>query len=257
VVDASASFDHPGFAPYRRWLRDGRVPDLATLNAWARDAGLALPDGRALAFVEGGAPSGALAYEAAILHDACIHVRRDSWHDAFNALAWLAFPRAKAALNACHVAEGRGAGANARTRSRDAATLLDESGLIVACGDDAMRQLLEEHAWQALFVARRAAVASRLRAWALGHGLLEKLMAPYRALTAHVLWLPVDLDAGAAPHAADAAVAARLCQCVPEPGDLLRLPVAALPGWDTERLGAALFDDAAVFRPARARLAAP
>jgi len=253
-METAGPFQHPGFAPYRRWLRDGRVPDVAMLNAWARDAELALPDGRALAFVEG-AVAGALAYEAAIRHDARIHVRRDSWHDAFNALAWLAFPRAKAALNACHVVEGRAESANGRTRSRDAATLLDESGLIVACGDDSMRRLLREHAWHALFVARQDAVADRLRVWVLGHGLLEKLRSPYRALTAHVLWLPVALDRDTALHAADSAVARRLRACATGPDDLLPLPVAALPGWDTERLGAALFDDAAVFRPARATLA--
>jgi len=33
------------------------------------------------------------------------------------------------------------------------------------------------------------------------------------------------------------------------PADLLPLPVAALPGWDVEGLGARLFDDASVFRP--------
>jgi hypothetical protein len=255
-VELASPYQHPGFAPYRCWLRDGRVPDVAMLNALARDAELALPDGRALAFVEG-AVAGALAYEAAVRDDARIHVRRDSWHDTFNALAWLAFPRTKAALNACHVAAGRGAGANTRTRSRDAATLLDESGLIVAGGDRAMRQLLRDHAWHALFVARRDGVAERLHAWVLGHGLLDKLRSPYRALTAHVLWLPVDLDGESARDAADSMVGRQLRQRAPIPEDLLPLPVAALPGWDTERLGAALFDDAAVFRPARATLAAP
>lgn len=254
-MDGIGPFGHPAFAPYRRWLRDDRVPDVATLNAWARDTGLALPDGRPLAFVEG-AVSGALAYETAIGREGRIHVRRDSWHDAFNALAWLAFPRAKAALNACHVADGRGAGANARTRARDAATLLDESGLIIACGDDAMRRLLRDHAWKALFVARREAVADRMRVWVLGHGVLAKLRSPYRSLTAHAWWLPVDLDGENAEHAADAAVAQRLRQGGAVPDDLLPLPVAALPGWDTERLGTTLFDDAAVFRPPRATLAA-
>ena len=255
-MEANGPFDHPGFAPYRRWLRDGRVPDVALLNAWARDAELALPDGRPLAFVEG-AVAGALAYETAVRDDARIHVRRGSWHDAFNALAWLAFPRTKAALNACHGAEGRGAAANARTRSRDAATLLDESGLIVAGGDRVMRQLLRDHAWHALFVARRDCVAKQLRVWVLGHGLLDKLRSPYRALTAHVLWLPVDFDGECAQEAADTVVARHLRQRAPIPEDLLPLPVAALPGWDTEGLGAALFDDAAVFRPARATLPAP
>lgn len=253
-MDGTGQFAHPGFAPYRRWLRDDRVPGVATLNAFARDAGLALPDGRGLAFVEG-AVTGALAYEAAILRDARIHVRCDNWHDAFNALAWLAFPRTKAALNACHVAEGGGVSANARSRVRDAATLLDESGLVVACGDDSLRQLLRHHAWHALFAARRAEVAARMQVRVLGHGLLEKLKAPYRALTAHALWLPIDVATTPTQQDIDEAVAARLRARALAPGDLLPLPVAALPGWDNECLGPALFDDASVFRPAHARLA--
>lgn len=252
-MNGADPFAHPGFAPYRRWLRDDRVPAIATLNAFARDAGLALPDGRELAFVEGTA-AGALAYESAIFRDAVVHVRPDNWHDAFNALAWLAFPRTKAALNACHVAEGCAASANARSRLRDAATLLDESGLVIACDDGALRELLREHAWRALFETRREEVAARARVRVLGHGLLEKLRAPYRALTAHVLWLPVDLAAPAAQRAIDEAVAARLHAHALAPGELLPMPVAALPGWDTERLGPALFADVSVFRPARASL---
>lgn len=254
-MDGPGPFAHPGFAPYRRWLRAGHVPAIATLNAFARDAGLALPDGRRLDFVEGPAAS-ALAYETAVYRHARIHVRRDNWHDAFNAMAWLAFPRTKAALNACHVAEGCGASANARSRVRDAVTLLDESGLILACGDDSLRQLLREHAWHTLFDTRREDVAARMCVSVLGHGLLEKLRAPYRALTAHALWLPVDVGATAGQHAIDEAVAAWLRARAPAPGDLLPLPVAALPGWDTEDLGNALFEDASVFRPLRGRLPA-
>jgi hypothetical protein len=250
----AVAFAHPAFAPYRDWLRDGTLPEVATLNAWARERALALPDGPELSFVEG-AVAGALAYETTILRDGRIHVRRGSWHDAFNALAWLAFPRTKAALNACHVAEGAGGGANARTRARDAATLLDESGMIVVCADASLERLLREHAWHALFVARRDDVVAMLYPWVLGHGLLHKLRSPYRALTANVLWIPRAGDDGVADGGrVDAAAAASLDARAPDPAFLLRLPVAALPGWDTEALGARLFDDTAVFRPSRATL---
>jgi hypothetical protein len=254
-VHDAGTYAHPGFAPYRRWLRDHELPGVETLNAWARDADLRLPDGRALSFVEGSV-RGALAYESAILRAARIPVRRDSWHDTYNALAWLAFPRTKAALNACHVAEGRGPSPNARTRVRDAATLLDESGLVIGCSDDSLRGSLREQAWRSLFVDRHGHVVARLHARVIGHGLLARLRAPYRALTARVLWLPVDLPPDAAQPVVDDAVAAGLRAQPPVPGDLLRLPVAALPGWDPEALGAALFDDVTVFRSPRATLAA-
>jgi hypothetical protein len=173
---------HPAFALYRRWLVAGALPELAQLNAWALDARLALPDGKPLRFLHG-APASALAYESAIAHHGIVHVRRGQWHDALNALVWLAFPKTKAALNARHVQDRTSATANQRSRGRDAATLLDESGLILVCGDPDLDRLLRERAWRALFDDRRSAVMRMMQPYAIGHGMLVKLLAPFRAIT--------------------------------------------------------------------------
>jgi hypothetical protein len=151
-----------------------------------------------------------------------------------------------------------GPAANARSRARDAATLLDESGLLLACTDPALEALLRAHAWRELFWTRRDDVAAAFRPLVLGHGLAVKLLSPYRALTAHVLVLNLPrarLDP-ASPHG-DAETAAILdadaSAIIASAGfgrDLLApLPVAALPGWDTENLDERLFDDLSVFRP--------
>ncbi|MFO1397916.1 MAG: DUF3025 domain-containing protein [Burkholderiales bacterium] len=245
---ASASA-HPAFAPYARWPLGAAPPSLATLNAWAHAASLALPDGRALRFADVPVAS-ALDYEAAVARDAVIPTRADNLHDACNALAWLAFPRAKAVLNAVHVRAGAAATANRRDRARDAATLLDESGLLLACADEALVALLRAHRWRELFVTHARDVARAMRPLALGHGLLAKLARPYRAITAHVLVLPVPA-ADATVAAIDVAAAAAIALPALAPARLAVLPVAALPGWDREALGAALFDDVSVFRPAR------
>jgi hypothetical protein len=240
---------HPAFAPYGAWLADDEPPSLAALNAWAQAAALALPDGRALRFAEAAAPS-ALAYERSVAHAAVVPTRPGDRHDAFNALAWLAFPRTKAALNAVHVRAGAAATANGRGRDRDAATLLDESGLLLACADATLAEMLRAHRWRDLFVVRAAEVAATLVPFALGHGLLAKLARPYRALTAHALVLPLDA-AVATRQAVDAAAATAIAEPGFVPSRLTALPVAALPGWDGEGLGARLFDDASVFRPPR------
>ena len=73
---ARLAFAHPAFAPYRRWLATGVLPDLAQLNAWALEARLALPDGKPLRF-DDAAPGGALAYESAVAHDGVVRIRRD------------------------------------------------------------------------------------------------------------------------------------------------------------------------------------
>lgn len=242
---------HPAFAPYRRWLVAGTLPELAQLNAWARDAQLALPGGKALRFARG-TPGGALAYESAVA-DGLVHVRPGQWHDALNALVWLAFPKTKAALNARHMQDRTSATANHRSRGRDAATLLDESGLVLVCGDPDLGRLLREHAWRALFEDRHDAVIRAMRPYAIGHGMLVKLLAPFRAITARTLILPIDpatLSAGAAGQArVDEAAARAIGDAALRPEVLPPLPVAALPGWDTEGLGTRLFDDRSVFRP--------
>jgi hypothetical protein len=243
---------HPAFAPYRRWLVTGTVPELAQLNAWALDAQLALPDGTPLRFGDA-APGNALAYESAVARDGIVHVHRGQWHDALNALAWLAFPKTKAALNARHVQDQTSATPNTRSRGRDAATLLDESGLVLVCADPDLARLLRERAWRALFDARREAVIRATQPYAIGHGMLVKLLAPFRAITARTLILPIDpatLPAGATGQArVDEAAARAIGDAALRPEILPPLPVAALPGWDREGLGARLFDDQSVFRP--------
>ena len=258
MTHAPASVSHPAFQPYRRWLAQGSAvpPDVATLSSWARRSGLALPDGRAIGFVPAEGRTGALDFEDSVAARARVPVRAGSWHDAMNALAWLAVPRTKAALNAIHVARGRAATPNARDRTRDAATLLDESGLILGCDNASLPPLLAAHAWRALFVERAGDVRTHFLAVAVGHGLLDRLRTPFRALTAKVLI--VAFAPGALPEAADvagldAAAAARVADATFGPASLVALPIAALPGWDTELLGDRLFDDQTVFRPQRSR----
>ena len=228
------------------------LPDLAQLNAWALEARLALPDGKPLRFGDA-APGGALAYESAVAHDGVVRIRRDHWHDALNALAWLAFPQTKAALNARHMRDLASAAPNARSRGRDAATLLDESGLVLVCADPDLAQLLRERAWRSLFGARRDMVAHAMRPFAIGHGMLVKLLAPFRAITARTLILPIDpttLPEDAAGQVrVDEAAARAIGDAALRPELLPPLPVAALPGWDCEGLGERLFDDLSVFRP--------
>ena len=256
---ASVALSHPAFAPYARWWVPwpGTLPPApARLDDWAREAALTLPGGRPLSFPR--APSAgvsALEYERRIAATGEVATRPANLHDACNALAWLAFPQTKAALNTIHVMAPAVDTANGRDRSRDAATLLDESGMIVACADAALADLWRARQWRAAFWDRRDTVIDRMRAVAFGHGLLAKLTAPFRGITAKVLVLPLDGPAlplepvqlaAALDAAAAATISARGVAFAPE--DLLPLPVAALPGWDVEASGARLFDDAAVFR---------
>jgi hypothetical protein len=241
---------HPGLSQYAGWLGAGRCPSLSALNGLAREHALALPDGRPLAFVAARKGLRALDYERAVAGRGEIATREGNLHDAFNALAWLLLPRTKAALNAVHVRSADAGTANARNRARDAATLLDESGLLLGCADAGLAALLRERAWRELFWTRRDAVVGSMRPRVLGHGLAEKLLSPYRALTAHVLLLDMPSSmAAAADGALDAMAAAMIAAPGFNPESLMPLPVAALPGWDADASGESLFDDLSVFRP--------
>lgn len=231
------------------------------LNAWAREASLALADGRPLSFVEPPPRRlSALAYERRIAERAEIVTRAGSLHDFCNALAWLLFPRTKAALNAIHVDALRPRRPQHRGSARDAATLLDESGVLFACVDAKLLDQWRAHAWREAFWDRREADALPARALVIGHGLLAKCVAPFRAITARALVLPraavdLPLEFPELSAALDAVAAAHLAALGAsfEPQTLLPLPIAALPGWDTAHLGLRLFDDVTVFRPRRSR----
>jgi hypothetical protein len=81
-------------------------------------------------------------YEGQVTLHGEVPTRRDDWHDLFNALAFLTFPRSKRALHARQfriLRERLGPAAtklpNARTREQDALALFDEGGLVVASAE--------------------------------------------------------------------------------------------------------------------------
>src|SRR5512146_1753018 len=104
-----------------------------------------------------------------------VPTRADNWHDLLNALVWLTFPMAKAAINARHylaLTDGR----NEESRSergavRDTNTLLDESGVVVPYADEELAMLLRGFRWKELFWERRAELTGSMGFYLFGHGL--------------------------------------------------------------------------------------
>ena len=255
---------HPGFAPYRR-LREEllNLPAgdwVARCDAVAAARGLRSATGTPIRFVIGPDPTGALAYEAAILHDGRVTCRpagRGALHDLHNALVWLTFPQTKATLNRLHFSH-RDSPSEGRGRLRDMLTLLDENGLLwLSDAPELDAQLLAKD-WTGLLVQNRELVCDRVVPIVLGHGLLEKLASPYKSMTAHCLicsgrW---GADVVHAPEAIDGDVAARLAAWSSEvPQRLAPLPILGLPGWDPSNDDRSYYADARVFRSPRLRRA--
>lgn len=160
----------------------------------------------------------------------------------FNALAWLAYPRTKAALNALHAAQIP-LEAGKRGRARDLLTIFDEGGAIVACADALLERLIRELRWQALFWDHRERVRAGLRIFVLGHAVLEKAIRPYPGITCKVVFVAPGRDP-------DAQAAEWLMARAPRgtPRDLAPLPVFGYPGWLPGNDRAEFYADARVFR---------
>jgi hypothetical protein len=193
--------------------------------------------------LQGNLPAGQ-AYEAHIFQTRTVPTR-DNLHDFFNGLVWLAFPEAKRRLNELQAAEIARTGIGAtRGPLRDALTLFDENGAVLDA-PDALWKALVARDWTSLFVTQRA-LWSEARLLVFGHALLEKLVSPRKAATAHVL-LPLP-DAARSLALDDAALARSL-----SPERLARkpfapLPVLGIPGWCAANVSAEYYDDPKVFR---------
>ena len=242
-------------------LPAGDWPTPEALSAAAR--GISTEEGKSLRFVAPSIspPRERVPYELRIARTGEVETRPGSWHDLFNALAWIAFPRTKARLNAQHaaiLARGGEREALRRGPERDALTLFDESGLLVASAAPELERLARDHAWKALFWTRRAELAARMEFLAFGHALHEKALDPYPGLVARAVFLPVDeghfamplesrlvrVDALAAAHFAIPAHFA-------SPRAMPPLPILGIAGWHPGNARESYYDDAAHFRPGR------
>lgn len=260
-----ASFaEHALFEPIAAWL--GRfaapgVPDHAELDALL--AAVA-PDARSgggarIRFVP---PAGdAEGYEARIYASGEVPTRAGDWHDFFNALAWCAWPRTKAACNRLHLAElhaRMAAGLPGRGPRRDALTQFDECGIVVVSTDADIPALLAAHAWEEALWTRRARLLQTTRFLVFGHGTWDQLRAPFVGLCAKALYRVVDpawlaLPAADALAETDAWLAAHLTANIDTltPRSLSPLPLLGIPGVTPDSECAAYYRDTRQFRPRR------
>jgi hypothetical protein len=244
-------------------LPQGRFPSLDDLNTLARERGVRTGGDVPLTFVPVAALGKGLdsQYEVRVFRTGEVPTRNDGWHDLFNALAWLAFPRTKATLNRIHHDElVRRWGAPERGTARDVLTLFDEGGVLVACAAPALARCLEDFQWKELFWTRRVEAAEAMRFFVFGHAILEKSLTPYRGVTAKALVIDVEreslvlsvpllvelLDERAAAHFARP-------ESLASTRSLRPLPVLGIPGWAPENEDPAFYDDEKVFRPGRTR----
>jgi hypothetical protein len=204
----------------------------------------------------------ATAYESWIFKTGQIPTRsfnEAGWHDLFNALVWLAFPKAKALLNRLQAEEIARDGVGMQRGSlRDAITLLDESAILLASSAPELVQALKEHRWNDALLVQRQQWGKTIQASLFGHAVLQKLVDPYKSLCAHSYVLEVDPSYFAlAPSAQRAVLDRKLVSLLESDHALGRLaskpfsplPVLGIPTWSADNGRASFYDDHTVFRP--------
>ena len=238
----------PWFAPWAPWIApvvqqvlSGRSVAEA-LNRTQDDLGLqsAVP----VRFVAQAELPAGEAYEAYIARTQTVPTR-DHVHDLLNGVCWLRFPATKRRLNHWQgeqIAQ-QGVGAT-RGPLRDSLTLFDENAALWSAPVE-LTQALAERDWQALFVRHRQ-LWTHARVVLFGHALLEKLIQPYKAITAHVWVMPPSCPPTDA--AWDAHLAQQLAPDTLVPKPYVPLPILGIPGWHPEQHDPAYYEDRQVFR---------
>jgi hypothetical protein len=262
---AAIDWQRPWLAPFRpiasRILQASEWR--AALNAEAATIGLRNHRGLPIRFVLQQCLPPDVPYERFISDTGCVPTR-ENLHDFFNALVWLTYPKIKTRLNALQASEleklsrpvvgERAKSATDRGRLRDAATIFDENAALMMTSDASLTDALRAHNWHEVFIRRRHAFGQQCELQLFGHALIEKLVSPYKAITAHVWLVPVGAMFFEMPEQGrrawiDDAIASQLTGGLTM-ADFTPLPVLGVPGWWSCQ-DEAFYADAVVFRPKR------
>ena len=200
-------------------------------------------------------------YEHRIYTTGQISTRQDNWHDLFNALVWMRFPRMKVAMNSLHYHALSEQQDGSRGKLRDALTLFDECGVIVYSKHADMLNALAERNWGAAFLTAEFRTGVQLSL--CGHAMLEKYLAPYKSMTAKALLVHTGSDFEAFSteemlHFLDTEIAKGMLAgaLMTEPACMTPLPLAGVPSWwpEEQQAESAFYADTAVFREPPAKL---
>lgn len=247
---------HPCFQQLlniRCWQGQGDWPSCETL-ASVLPPDLRAQSGQPIRFLpqDHTLPFPELYYEERIFQHGIVSTR-PNWHDFFNALMWALYPQTKAMINALHTADIQQYG-QPRTPQRDALTMLDESGVIIAASHRDLLQQVLDFVWQDLFWQERSAWGQEIGCFMIGHATLEKMLTPYVGMTAHALLVEVDAAFFSLPLAQqqvhlDGLLATSLWQDgLPSPASLNPFPLLGVPGW-WDNGSSAFYQDTGYFRP--------
>ena len=258
MSEALGFFAQPPFSVFESAVRErlvalGHFPAPHELCALAQGLRSALEPWFDFSLQDEAALETAGGYDALIARSSRIPTRAGSFHDLLGALVWLHFPALKTAIHRVHLAATHAE----RSPRENAATHLDESGVLVVSTDTGVFGALADLKWRALLWEQRHELAGSTRFLAFGHGLLDAFRTPHPRLMGKALCVRVSpehlrLSAPDLRVFLDRELAQRLAEFLLAPARLLPLPVLGVPGWAPQQ-SAEFYDNQSYFRAARRR----
>lgn len=135
-------------------------------------------------------------YQPRIFLKGEVSTRTDNWHDFFNAMVWLSFPKIKAYINRRHFfiydaeADFPWTKNNpTRNREQDALTIFDEGGAVAVVSDEKYIFLYrnlnsdERKKWM------REHINTHIKVFIFGHAVYEVLLQGHKDILASGIWL--------------------------------------------------------------------
>ena len=231
---------------------------MSAANQLAIQRGVCNANAKPISFVSQESISDLSGYESHIYSTGEIPTR-NNLHDFFNTLMWLQFPKIKQTLNRIQYIEIErmlriSPVTPERGKQRDAATLFDENCALVISSEPAFLDALKARSWKEALMVDPNQFSNRCDVILFGHALLEKLTAPYKAITAHVWSVTVDshwfeLSTEERRSWVDQKVTDDLIGGFIS-SDFNHLPILGVPGWWRDQTDD-FYDDSTVFRSPR------
>ncbi|NVK24516.1 MAG: DUF3025 domain-containing protein [Gammaproteobacteria bacterium] len=203
----------------------------------------------------------AVAYEEYIFESGKVPTRNQSWHDLFGAFIWCLFPQTKAKINQLHYNDIKTHGTKERTKQRNALTLFDECGVVLATKNQTLLSALREHRWRDAFVEMRNLWFDKseqgVATYNFGHANYEMLTNPFIGLTGKWLVLDTSAEISSLPlNVQYRLIDERLCQqlengVLNDNSNMSPLPLLGIPGWYDKNIDDSFYDNQEYFRPKR------
>ncbi|MDK2594191.1 DUF3025 domain-containing protein [Pseudoalteromonas obscura] len=200
-------------------------------------------------------------YEEIIAQTGQVPTRENNWHDFFGAMIWCLFPKTKSLLNRLHMEEIQLHGLKERSRKRNALTLFDECGLVLAVRETQWQDDLRAHLWYESFFERKDYWHTSVCPFVFGHANYEMLTSPFIGLTGKLLCVQVeddfyDLSLVEQYRHLDERLVELITvhKVLDDNKQMSPIPLLGIPNWHYDVQDEAFYADESYFRPKRRKV---